>query len=134
MKKILIFFLCFLLCACNNETSSFERKKISFDKIFQIDEEMYYIFFYLDGCLACRNIVLYLKEISALIKENIYSVDLLECSFAKKNESNIGVSENEKLYIPYAPYILKIIDGEVKEELAGYQAIRENDNFFSQFS
>ena len=109
-------------------------KKISFDKIFQIDEEMYYIFFYLDGCLACRNIVLYLKEISALIKENIYSVDLLECSFAEKNESNIGVSENEKLYIPYAPYILKIIDGEVKEELAGYQAIRENDNFFSQFS
>lgn len=134
MKKILIFFLCFLLCSCNNEISSFERKKISFDEIFQINEELYYAFFYLDGCLACRNIVLYLKEISSLISENIYSVDLLECSFAEEKETNIGVTEYEMLYIPYAPYVLKIIDGEVKDELAGYQAIRENDNFFSQFS
>lgn len=127
MKHLMIFILSLTILIINQPLDS---RYIAFEDIFSIQDKLYYCYFYLDGCLACRNTTLFLKEVQKRIDNKIYYINLLDCNFSKVNETNIGVNDIDSLYIKSGPWVIKIYDSKVVDELKNYQEIRNSLLFF----
>lgn len=115
MKKGLFILIGLFLTSCVQKEID-----ISLETIFTQKENSYYVLFYLDGCIACRNAKLKIEEIDRRNDINYYYIDLFSCNFKKNEQNNIGIDKYEDIVITKAPTLLLIDNKIIIEEYIGY--------------
>ncbi len=119
----------FLLFSCKSSTikiCNYEENIIKEEEIFNFKNN-YYVFIYLDSCMACRDTKLRLMEYCKKETNNIYYLDLLETNFYKNEtlESNINVNNYHNIYIHSVPHLLLIKQKKVVAEWNGFSSIND---------
>lgn len=135
IKKLLLIIVLSLCFACKGEKCCFHQDNIiEFEDLFQVKESSYFVMFYLDSCLACRNTKLFLMAKCKTIKENIYYVDFLKCQFTSSSDKqdNVGKGAIEEIFIKSVPTTIYISNKIITREIIGYKELINSDNFFIQ--
>ena len=128
MKKMFLFFSLFLFTFCNSslpkESSSQEKdnREISYKNFFTLNLDFYHVFVYLDGCLACRDSKLRIKEKEESL--HIYSLNFSTIDInIKGKESNIGKNDIFQVRIYQVPHLFYIENHVILKEWIGSEAI-----------
>lgn len=116
MKRFLVIVFCLVSCGSISV-------EIGLNDIFSQKDRSYYVLFYLDGCLSCRNSKLKIEELSRRKGFSYYYIDLLSCGFDGMDQDNIGISLSSELNVLYVPTMLFIESGKVVYEFIGYESI-----------
>lgn len=132
MRKFLnLIFLILLIFPLFNVEK--KKEKICNYEYYQIKEENffkqknnYFIFVYLDKCLACRDSKLILQNVCLNSNENIYYLNFEETHFKEneKNSTNINVSSYHNIYLKSVPALFYIQAKKIVEEYYGVDDIR----------
>lgn len=116
-KFILMLTIILSLYGCNHV----ENQTITLDEIFLQPEKSYHVLFFLDSCMACRNIKLTIKNKNI----KVYYIDLFNCSCLNSNKSdNEGINVPNDIKINSAPTLLLIEEKKVKKQINGYRNCR----------
>lgn len=117
------------LVSCSYEVTSisicdYENNIITKDELFSFGNE-YLVFVYLDKCMACRDLKLRLMNYCKTSALPIYYLNFEDTDFFlhDKNESNIGISDYNDIYIKSVPHLLKISNFAIEEEWNGFDTI-----------
>ena len=117
-KFTFIFIFSLVLMGCNNASNEL----IEIEKIFLQDEMSYHVLFFLDSCMACRNIKLTIKN----KKMKVYYINLMSCSCLNEDDmNNEGVNTYSDIKIKIAPTLLLIENKVVSKQIKGYKDCRE---------
>lgn len=119
MKKFNLL-LVLLLVSCSTRQTN-----INLDDIFEQKENEYYVLFYLDGCMACRNTKLKIEELNKRYNLNYYYIDLFDLYFDNPNQNNIGVNNYLDIVVNTAPTLFFINNKCVEKEYIGYEKVNE---------
>lgn len=119
MKKFNLL-LVLLLVSCSTRQTN-----INLDDIFEQKENDYYVLFYLDGCMACRNTKLKIEELNKRYNLNYYYIDLFDLYFDNPNQNNIGVNNYLDIVVNTAPTLFFINNKCVEKEYIGYEKVNE---------
>lgn len=119
MKKFNLL-LVLLLVGCSTRQTN-----INLDDIFEQKENDYYVLFYLDGCMACRNTKLKIEELNKRYNLNYYYIDLFDLYFDNPNQNNIGVNNFLDIVVNTVPTLFFIKNKCVEEEYIGYEKVNE---------
>lgn len=123
----LLLILCNLFsCTSTNTFCDYKNYMISQEEIFSFSNE-YLVLIYLDKCQACRDIKLKLTNYYCLNKDKyaIYYLDFLNTTLNENeiSNSNIGIEDENKIYIKTVPHLLKINNKTIIEEWVGFTSI-----------
>ena len=98
---------------------------ISWNDIFSIERDNYYVYFYSRTCLHCNELKQFVIEM-ALNRDDIYFVEACsDIKYIKENETNLGVSSIDEFGIRGYPSLIKIEAGEVTKNLVGSAQIKK---------
>ena len=117
-KFIFVFVCCLVLMGCKNV----KGELIKIESIFLQAESSYHVLFFLDSCMACRNVRLTIKK----KKIKVYYIDLMSCSCLSEDDmNNEGVNTYSDIKIKIAPTLLLIENKVVSKQIKGYKDCRE---------
>ena len=130
--------LIFILILSINLSSSFKIVKtydfndfcITFDNIFNIDEDDYYIFFYLEYCLSCKYLIDEIKERRIYEKRIIFYVDLLSLPLDQLDyqKDNLFVNTYFDIHLNSAPTLFEIKENKIEKQMNSLVEIEEEFN------
>lgn len=140
MRKNFLVVLLFFLVGCKNVTpSSSFASQISFtsketflsekeiinikgDEFFTQEEASYYVFVYLDGCMACRDVKLILNHLD--FPYPLYYLNFIDITYKKgETHDNIGVSLYEDIDFSIVPHLFLIEEKVIQNEWKGSEKI-----------
>lgn len=131
MRKInLILIMFFSLNSCyknNKKICEYKENIISQKEIFNFKGE-YYVFVYLDKCMACRDVKLKLMNFCQKGEKMIYYLDLLTTNFFqnKKRDNNLYLNDDSLIYVDVVPHLFYIKNCEINNEWIGFNDISEH--------
>lgn len=107
----------------DHEYSEVGDYMITWDKMFDLDLDVYYVYFYSSGCSHCSEIKNFMIE-KALEEKNIYfSKSSAKDILRKDTQSSIGAGFAGDISILGYPSLIKIEDGICTKNVAGKPAI-----------
>jgi len=133
MKRAYVF-LIIILCSCHSEVQSKnicldQENTINKQEIFIDGLDEYYVLFYLDSCLSCRNTKMFFFKKCQEIKNEVFFISLLDCNCVTSTQNNLNKTDANDIYIKFVPTVLIINKKVVIEELIGYESIVNYQNY-----
>lgn len=128
------FFLIIILCSCHSEVKSKNiclnhENTIDKQEMFIDSLDEYYVLFYLDSCLSCRNTKMFFFKKCQDISNEVFFISLLDCNCIADTQNNLNKTNPDDIYIKFVPTVLVINKKKVIEELIGYEAIVNYQNY-----
>ncbi len=126
--KLKFLFIIPLLFSCTQQIKVCDYKEniIKESNLFNLKNK-YYVFVYLDKCMACRDIKLKLMNYCEIISEEIYYLNFLETSFFNnsKSESNILKNDYHDIYLKTVPHLFLIDNKTIVNEWSSFDDISD---------
>lgn len=124
--KLKLLFIIPLLFSCSNQRKICDYKDylINETDFFEFKEK-YYVFVYLDKCMACRDIKLKLSNYCEYIAEKIYYLDFLKTNFFKNSKSTTNISKIDfhDIYLKTVPHLFLIDNKTIINEWSSFNDI-----------
>ncbi len=131
LKLLLIIPLLFS-CSQQIKVCDYKENLIKESDLFEYKNK-YYVFVYLDKCMACRDTKLKLMNYCEFISEKIYYLDFLETNFFNnpKSDSNILKTNYHDIYLKTVPHLFLIDNKTIVNEWSSFNDISEYLNKLS---
>lgn len=134
MKILLLGIIVLLMFGCNlknNEAVVHDENIIDIENVFLQKEESYYVLFYLDSCLSCRNVKVFFIKKKPSLNHNLYYIDVKNADFMVDfDKSNVELKNYLDIKIHFVPTLFIIENKMVKEEIIGQKEITHYQNYF----